>query len=1208
MENDLRYTFDFKLSRKRTQELEKTIHDMIKDRGKMIEFIVEKSEPSLKLASKIVIPTELLNPKPFTYDMYPLAENGKVFKIEHPYDYLTTFRIDTFYKEENELDIRYQIIKNMLEFKQCQSRLSNIWRQVAGVVLTFDTIYGEENIFRGILVKILKDLDPEYDSKSYPFYEDRIMGRIIFQRFKIPSIMPLLIYALCHLGANFIMGNLDEAEFIMCMNNYLYMAKESYQDEKLRVKSAARNWLNEALDNLGQTWSPIWTPDMCIMGYRKKNTREYSVVKKLFEKSRKERKDKLSKELNAYIDSKIRNARSQKEITRAYVVTRIATNDGTYYKTATALSLKKAVEPTIRQRVVPAPTVTEKTSDGVLRQVYEEGSLFEEILDYLLAYKEKTLSTLNNVRLDDEYLDILKMTSAGVKLDEEEHNDKVMAILSKKRIPRAAIDSANYRNLEQFIERLQAPIFAVERQQIDRRQRMVTGINNEALLGSMASYLILTSMFKYMSAAAQGKQSGSALDIADMLEYTSLLDCILSSMDVKGMDAAIQPTTRDVIHTFELEIARLSRHVSAGPFKEKWGKVIDSKGNTLSESTYMSALLQLLMIERHNTQTAVTYVDPVFGEIVNAEGTFSSGRADTSAHHTALLPGIIRGMESMCSGERPSCRAMVRAMGDDANIIYSGNEEIMVANIEDDKRAMNELGFDIDEELSRSSMVFLQQQCVNGCFIGYPDRIGIFAKEHSNEVTSIFQSVQELRALSDDLCWRIRNTRGLKLLMTFLGAVCSLRVTIEVESTLVTEMIKELSRIVPAHGYESAKKNVDANNKRGKELMSFYLPLMWLYIEKGGEMPCFPVERSDGTFTEEESIHTPRGQMKRKLLYDISYNAERKSYDLDRRALKELGISAAYKIIQLNIVGNEYMIKRETFDDRKLEQMGRSLEGLSDSDRYIKSRRHANILRENNIRMPKQAVLGERLTERITQTIERIPLTKNQMKLFGEGLLQDIKRYKYYMIPETREDVVYKCRLIEHEERIGIKNIEFLAYDIELSLNLQPGSESVTALQYLGLTDRASGGLRSSINAVRGTYGAFRYDDPTFMIGYQIWRSRGDMIEHFFKAIDASVEREEAYKSAFAYYARNEMHQYLLSLSPRNQFFIRDDATNLMMYVNDLPAVARVDLLYGILIAEVLRSSYALTGGRISIEMDVTLQRHLRSVITGQSDASQNLI
>ncbi|APG79093.1 RNA-dependent RNA polymerase [Hubei lepidoptera virus 3] len=1206
--DDPRYTFNFKMTVNKIQDMQEQIYGLIKDRGKMIDYIIVKSEKSVTLAEKLRIPTEIKKPIEFDEKMYPLAENGKSFKINHQYDYLATFRVGSFYEKMDEKDPRYGLIRDMIESNQCQSRLSNIWRQVAGVILTFDKIFSEVNIFRGILSKMLQEMDEEYNNAEYPFYENRILGRIKFEHLKVVSIMPLLIYALCHIGSNFIMGNVDEDEMMMCMNNYLLMAKESYQDEKLRIKGIARNWINEALDVMGRTMTPIWTPDMCIQGYRMKETREYEIVRRGFTKAREERKRELSEELNNYINMKINRSRNQAEITRAYVVTRLATNDGTYFKTATELSLKKAVEPTIRQKIVPAPKPTEKTSDGVLRQIYESETIYDEIVKYLLAFKNKVIKTLNDIKLDEEYLDILKMTSAGVKLDEQEASDKVMSVLLKKRIPRAAMDSAEYRNIIQFVSRLQAPIFAVERQQIDRRQRMIAGINNEGLLGSMASYVILTSLFKYMSAAAQGKQSGSAVDISDMLELSSLENVMLSSMDVKGMDAAIQPTTRDIIHTFELEIARLTRHNVAGPFKEKWTKVIDDKGETIEENEYVNALMQLLMIERHNTQTAVTYVSTAFGEMVNAEGTFSSGRADTSAHHTALLPGIIRGIETMNSEITPSCRAMVRAMGDDANIVYSGSEELMEKNVEDDKRAMNELGFDIDEELSRSSMVFLQQQCVNGCFVGYPDRIAIFTKEHSNEVTSIYQSVQELRALCDDMCWRIRNTRGLKLLMTCLGAMCSLRVTIEVESARAKEIITEMGKIVPCHGYEDTRDTAEKGRKQRKELMSFYLPLMWLYIEKGGEFPCFSVERSDGSFTEEESIHTPRGKMKRKLMYDISYNKESKKMTLDRKILKDIGITAALKIIKLNIVGNEYMIKRETFDDRKLEKMGRSLEGITNNDRYNRSRQHANILRENGFVIPKQAVLGERLTERITQTIEKIPLSKNQMRMFGEGLLREIKRYKNYVVEEYKDDVVYKCRLIEKDERIGIANIKFLVHGIEIAPNVQPGTESTTALQYIGMMDKISGGVRNAVNAVRGTYGSFRYDDPTFEAGYKIWRSRGDMIEHFFKAIDASPDREEAYKNAFAYYARNEMHQYLLSLSPRNQFFIRDDATKLMLYVDDLPAVARVDLLYGILVAEVLRGSFWLTGGRITLMLDDELKRHLKEVALIDTGAVQNPI
>lgn len=396
------------------------------------------------------------------------------------------------------------------------------------------------------------------------------------------------------------------------------------------------------------------------------------------------------------------------------------------------------------------------------------------------------------------------------------------------------------------------------------------------------------------------------------------------------------------------------------------------------------------------------------------------------------------------------------------------------------------------------------------------------------------------------------------------------------------ELITNFSDITDyVHGYE----HVVSENERKTSLLSFYLPLVWLFMERGGELPAFSIEREDGTFTTEESIHCPRGEMKRKLLYDISRKVNREGkieYKLNNYWFNQIGVLSAYRIIQMDVVGNEYALKREDIDERQIEDWSRSLEGLTDEAVYKNSRYNASVLRRAGLNISSNVVFGERLNERIFQTVESIPFKREQMRVFGRKLIEKIKEVKYIIIQERRDDYAFKCEIKESDNVMSMDNVEFLKYGIDISFNVHIGTESSKALAYLGIMDDNQSYLRREIGMTRGTYGAFKYDDPLFRDGYKIWRSQRGYMENFFKATNISTKTQILLLKAYENFERMRYHQYLLSLSPRNLFFIRDDASNLIGK-NLVTNTLNIDIYRAILVGETLRGCNDLTGNKFEI-------------------------
>jgi len=134
--------------------IEKKIYEILSDtkRIKLKEYIYGRQSDKIRGHKYVGIdklgrsrdytmklPDELFNAREFTYDMYPLVQNGTMFATERRYNYLATFNVSSFLKQSQN-DIRYKAIEELLRI-QAQSRFTNIWRQLASVLYALDSYY-----------------------------------------------------------------------------------------------------------------------------------------------------------------------------------------------------------------------------------------------------------------------------------------------------------------------------------------------------------------------------------------------------------------------------------------------------------------------------------------------------------------------------------------------------------------------------------------------------------------------------------------------------------------------------------------------------------------------------------------------------------------------------------------------------------------------------------------------------------------------------------------------------------------------------------------------------------------------------------------------------------------------------------------------------------------------------------------------------------
>jgi len=370
---------------------------------------------------------------------------------------------------------------------------------------------------------VFKNVDGVTIRDELPFFE---RDGIIFNDTNIASIIPTLIYMLCSVGTDIMCGTLTNIDSVMVLNVLFNMAKDSYMDAKLACKGVLRNIIIELTHNLKQTKVPLWSKFGTVKDQITKNTFENLYVRQQILESKKERKEKLDGWVYEFIEDYNRSCSNMHDVIKVIAILHSMSNDRTYYKTLVELSLDDAVKTKIQSRLVTAPNPV--IFDAETRQVYEYEYNTDQTYEYwtykyLMQFADLLAGKAKNRKMDDLWLDFLTTSSAGQKLTPEQllMLPELARKYHNKRLIRQAITAKDFRDSKKLMDGLIEQTNLVVRQQEDRRQRAIAGLNMEKLMLSFPSYIIGKSLYGVLDAAAQGKQTGNVNDrIIVVLYYT----------------------------------------------------------------------------------------------------------------------------------------------------------------------------------------------------------------------------------------------------------------------------------------------------------------------------------------------------------------------------------------------------------------------------------------------------------------------------------------------------------------------------------------------------------------------------------------------------------------------------------------------------------------------------------------------------------------
>jgi hypothetical protein len=1090
--------------------------------------------------AKILIPRQFDYPRDFSLSMLPLTSDGKMFATVRKYNYLPTFKVSSLDKFDQQ-DVRCISANKLLQI-QAQSRFTNLWRQLAAVLLALDSKYSTQDY---PLRYYVRRLFFNKERSDMPFYEDK---GIIFTDTNVASILPSYVYVICSVGIDILIGGITHVDSIIVMNNYLMLGEDSLFDTMLDVKSTVRSAYIQALHKIGTAVTPIWNRFQQVIGVYNKSTKENSFVQKQIEENIEKRKTKLNATFNAYIDRLIDETKDQIDVSKLFRFLHSATNPRLFYKTLVELSLDAAVQPKLYSKLVsmPRPVDVEVESEMAAKYEYEDQNTQEAFTyNHLRNYIPRMQDALGDIDMDERWKQFITTSSAGKRLTQEQL--KTVPLFLRQwhniRLFREAMQVSEYRSESRLTAALKDPVVLVVRQQIDRRQRTIAGLTNEKLSISFPSYAIGQAFYDLTEAVAQGKQTGNAADIENMLMTTSKEEVLLSSIDISGMDASIQAAVKMIYDSLMYNIADSMRGQLYGPFFGKEIRMLNLPTGVESVQK-IPAVKQALMFQASNMQTATVYLSELFGSIYNYEGTFPSGRADTSTHHTVLLVGIIGGNEDKRALlSKPTYILARKVMGDDIQIVYLGSKDRTFEQAQSDYVAIQQLGFKVTLEISKNGAIFLQQQVVNGCYWGLANRVSFFTREHTKQIGSLSDACSELMALSDDISSRAEDIESLKLLLYSVGLFCLSRHTIAIN-------IKDYDAVVASFTRQGIRTQVyEMKSDKGYDtrLLTIYAPYVWLFTYKGGQMPAPSMMMSNGEMIPSESIYTARGQAKDRIHYKLSNIKEMIASGtmyLDNAILSKYGFDRADYLNELDILGIEKEVRLSEIPTAEVFNLSSDLDLISDTTQKERSKQAFAELNELGVKIPRSVVFGYATETKMEQTIAQKELSSKAIGEISDRIIKKLKqaaKTKHLIIP--RSDDVLHLYYIEEQDGKGLKLLEHAQYlhDVQISYNMSYMSDSWLIYALIGGPDYAGAMLRKEVSSIRGKFHDFKYDDPVFTTGLYLWHNHQGLLPLYFRAINANLRQETAFRNAFQYVDRYSMFVYKFVLSPRLIFFFNDN-------------------------------------------------------------------
>lgn len=1105
------------------------------------------------------IPKEIINPPKYSEDMYPLNDNGIGFKDEKPYDYLVNFTVESLFNSED--SIKKKLILRLLE-SQAQSRFSTIWRELCAVVNAVDIYHGDTNhALRWYIQKLYCQGD------DFDFYERQ--GKIMFNwkqgkygkelvNKSLSSTLPLLVYTVASVGCDYLFGHFTHVEMIIAMNHYLKAAVECFQDTKLKIKGSFRDWLPVGLNKLGKTKVPLWNAQVEVVGNRVRSTREHHEAIKVFEESMIKFKENVTDELYGYFQGEFNRCKSCEDYINLALTLRCISNDRTFYGTLPELATAKAVLPKLQGNPVPGPTVTIR--DANTKEVYKLDFNHGDncFIDHVFTTMKRVVPLVSK-HLKDKDFDILlsefmTTSSSGTRLSEMEklRLTPQMQAMAKTRIIRFGIDIADYKNLEFYIEMLGMPTKMGIRIQIDRRMRSIAMVPNQRLTLGYISHAFSKVKYKYGNSAS-GKQTGHSYDLKNLLIATSQKDTWCTSNDVVGMDNHIQAALASLTDAQDFLIAEYIKSSFAAFATSKVNVEVFDSGNWTTIDMEITGLQKALgfMYSHKNTATAL---DTEFGTIVNRQGTFESGLPNTTGHHTNLLDAISHTHQVLQTMDnKPIIVTGEEFAGDDSSKRYHHYDPDVI--YDDNKREiqrLTDMGFKMTEMFSTNVAVFLQMCCVDGRYYGFPDRVSLLTREDRKEVYKLEESVKEMTALVNDLMSRVRNQRGLKLLAFMIANFCLSRFTFSMKNVVYDSFCSTMkSKGIRIQEYVP-------NKTRPTRLVTIYVPSAWFHMHGGGEMPSYPYQRRDGTWTCDASLYSPTGDYARRLLFDISNIKNmitlNKLY-LDHEILDKYGFEAGQFLINIGILKLEKTIVERLVNKGEISKLAKGIKNQIPNRKIKASEMAYTRLLSKGYVLKDSLVYAFHLEHKMQAVSETVSLESYEVSDLSKMVYNNAKRFSQFKnnLRLQKNDVLH-CHYFEESDKY-LPYLEFASHitDIRIANAYEPFNESWHLFATLGAVSAASAEVRAAINSIKGKSYSFRTDDPIYKEGFKLYKnkSRRGLLNDFFIATGVSPKERSLYVLAYRNQIRYGGITYDYSVAPRQLFFISDNPLDAARLINN---------------------------------------------------------
>nr|QRW41801.1 MAG: RNA-dependent RNA polymerase [Elemess virus] len=1097
----------------------------------------------------ILVPPEIVQPPKFVRMMYPLADNETGFEHERPSNYLCNFDWYDFIHDEH-IDYPERFIPAIRELidNSAQTRFSNIWVNVFSIHL-----YLNMNNIGSQLVQLMYWILNGWE--EFPF---RDVGDTFQDVLPNTSTMwPLLIYKYLSVCFDFICGNVSEIEALMAFQIGLNQAKEHYQDVKLKQKSHYVTWTKILLDKIGTATVPRYIASGLFRGQYTASTSE------IFDPDEKQKRIRDMREnvdplFMQYYNASVNEIHTIEDIIRLDTIARCARDDRTYYGTLIELAAKDAIEPHVYGPGVPAPIplLTDRYDTSMMYDAeYPKDHFISKIQEFAELYIDLLSEKVNMRDADNQFINFLSTSSAGLKIPMPDeilrriHDEKFKRLLIKiggKRVVQAALTINLANDMNHFVEMTIALTVAIIRKQIERRQRSIASINNTALENSHPTYIANKSFSSIHRAPAHGKQSGNSSDLHNLLFVTTTKGTVCSSQDVKGMDTSIQ---LNVARNQQILAMRVldGKSFDTGPFTTVTKECVNRDGVIIMK-TLNGAQQRIAAAEKLGTKVTVIR-SKYFGDMPNQEGTFTSGLLTTSNHHTQFLVLAIEAAALEWSKEHAVAIGITEMMvlGDDIFLSFASPIPVVRQFMDFLVNKFLQIGLSLEKDESTNMATFLQQQVIKGRFNGFANRISPFAREDHKVRKSVPESCSEMQALFDDLVARVYDPHSMLRFHRLFAFVTLSKHVMLVPSDKYDKLKSIVSSRLKVYEY-------DMNDKKEHQDLRFFglqIPYLYFFLHGGGSIPPESFQRLDMTYTKEYGVLSPRGEVLRRFLFDLS-----NSKVLDQEILALYNIHVAYFFIDTKWLSLSEQIRSDSIDYDIVNSLARNLESIEKGDSREISRRAFANLASLGVDLPRSTVYGYQINERIKTVLQAVEESTSEVLMVSDAQVSLLMtKFLNYRVKSLSNDLHHAFTMTPvKNDRLFVHTPEFYALrNIALTKSMFPGSPIYNLYIKQDHTTNVTGLLATALAHSQGHYKNFRYDRQAFQESLGLAHKYGlgsNVLNLFFEAIHASEQVRQVWRDAIRYYMQFGEFVYPYSTNPRRMFYIDERPASILNLVD----------------------------------------------------------